>query len=181
MITVSLSLLLLLTGMGLAQTTESYDGDYTEWELVGDLINGTLNDTAGPLEDSQDFLDAEDPPVFSDEMCLKILQSLDEQQHMEKTEGTPDDDKLDQPSGFIYGNRLRPYGYLNGNRYRPYYNGPYGSYGRCLRTGRYGGYSGRLCYGRRRVYYGAYTYCCQPRYLRPFVLRRGRYVRCRCY
>ncbi|XP_068248892.1 uncharacterized protein [Palaemon carinicauda] len=175
--------LLLSIGMSFAHTTESYDADMG-WELVGDLIDETYNDTAQPLDDSHEgLLDAEDPPVFSDEMCSEMLKYYDEQkmEKMGKTEGALNDETLDQPSGFLgsglYGNR--PYGFPYGNRYRPYYNGPYGSYGRCLRTGRYGGYS--LCYGRRRVQYGPYTYCCRVRYLRPFVLRRGRYVRCRCY
>ncbi|XP_068248881.1 uncharacterized protein [Palaemon carinicauda] len=185
-------LLIILAGMALAQTTESSDADYTEWEIVGDYIDEPQNGTAEPMDDQHDFIDADDPQVLSDEMCLGMLKKLGDLPQMPLSEDAMNDETLDQPqrtygSG-AYRHGYRPQGYGYANRYRPYYNGPYGSYGRCIRTtvyrGHHGGYSGNygsLCYGRRRVIYGPYVYCCQGNYFRPFVSRRGRYVRCRCY
>ncbi|MEJ1821267.1 hypothetical protein, partial [Escherichia coli] len=74
-------LLILCVGLAHSQTTtttekSNFDGEYTEWEMVGELINEPLNDT--DIEDDQGLLDAADPPVLSDDMCFEALKALDQ-------------------------------------------------------------------------------------------------------
>ncbi|XP_064095602.1 uncharacterized protein LOC135207701 [Macrobrachium nipponense] len=168
-------LFMLCVGIVHSQTTttttekSNFDGEYTEWEIVGDLIGEPLNDT--DIEDDQGLLDAADPPVLSDDMCFEILRTLDQTDKIQSDQK----DKPKLPSSLQGETQDQPGFFGPGSGYRPT------AYSRCYRTRHYGGYPGSLCYGRRRVVYGYYSYCCRNYYFRPFVFRRGRYIRCRCY